>query len=263
MLSGGDFFSMNEYESSASWFEETVEKTSNGAILYDTAIIDQVSEKTFSAAGWKTVRPVDNVLRSGGRGHTLIISDGKNDYVLRHFMRGGLIGRLIRDSYFWLSEEKTRSFMEWRLLYKLTQMGLPVPRPAVARYCRTGTIYTADIITRYVPGIRSLSIRLAQRSGNEEFWTSLGAGIRRFHEAGVDHADLNAYNIQVAANDDLTLLDFDRGSLRTPGPWQQKNLARLHRSLQKISRLDPRVNYTEANWQQFLEGYFQATKSSQ
>jgi 3-deoxy-D-manno-octulosonic acid kinase len=262
MLSGGDFLSMNTHESSAPWFEEAVEKTSNGAILYDTAIIDQVSDKTFSAAGWKTVRRVDNVLRSGGRGHTLIIGDGKNDYVLRHFMRGGLIGRIIRDSYFWAGEEQTRSFMEWRLLHKLARMGLPVPRPAVARYCRRGATYTADIITCFVPGIRSLSIRLAEKSAGEHFWASLGARISRFHEAGVNHADLNAYNIQVDANDEITLLDFDRGSLLPPGAWQQKNLARLHRSLQKISRLDPRVNYTQDNWQQFLEGYFQASRSS-
>jgi 3-deoxy-D-manno-octulosonic acid kinase len=253
---------MDKHESLAGWFGETVEKTSDGAILYDTAIIDQVSEKTFSAAGWKTVRPVDNVIRSGGRGHTLIISDGENDYVLRHFMRGGLIGRVVRDSYFWLSEEKTRSFMEWRLLYKLAQMGLPVPRPAVARYCRTGTFYTADIITRFVPGIRSLSIRLAEKSASGEFWASLGAGIRMFHEAGVNHADLNVYNIQIDADDGVTLLDFDRGSLLPPGAWQQKNLARLHRSLEKISRLDPRVHYTATNWQQFLDGYFQASKSA-
>ena len=101
---------------------ETVDKTSNGAILYDTAIIDQVSAKTFSAAGWKTVSRVDNVLRSGGRGHTLIIGDGTNEYVLRHFKRGGVVGRFVHDSYIWLGEDKTRSFMEWRLLYKLHAM---------------------------------------------------------------------------------------------------------------------------------------------
>ena len=241
---------------------ETVEKTSNGAILYDTEIIDQVSARTFSAAGWKTVRRVDNVLRSGGRGNTLIIGDGSNEYVLRHFLRGGILGRFVRDSYFWLGEDKTRSFMEWRLLYKLFERGVPVPRPAVARYCRTGWTCTADIITCRVPGIRSLSIRVAEKSGSEEFWQALGACIRRFHDAGVNHADLNAYNIQVDADDAITLLDFDRGCLMPPGAWQQKNLARLHRSLQRVLRLDPRTYYSEENWQQLLEGYFQASRSS-
>lgn len=241
---------------------ETVEKTSDGAIVYDTSIIDQVSGKTFSAAGWKSVRPVDNILRSGGRGHTLIIGDGKNEFVLRHFMRGGMVGRVNRDSYLWSGEDNTRSFMEWRLLYKLAAKGLPVPSPAVARYRHHGFLYTADIITRRIPDIQSLSVRLAEKPGNEEFWGSLGACIRRFHEAGVNHADLNAYNVQVDANDNFVLLDFDRGRLMAPGSWQQKNLGRLHRSLQKILKLDPRINYSDTNWQQLLEGYFQASRSA-
>lgn len=241
---------------------ETVEKTSDGAIVYDTEIIDQVSARTFSAAGWKAVRPVQSVLRSGGRGHTLIIGDGSNEFVLRHFMRGGLLGRFVRDSYVWLGEDRTRAFEEWRLLYKLYQQGLPVPRPAVARFCRNGPVYTADIITCRMPDINSLSIHLTEKPANEEFWASLGACIRRFHDAGVNHADLNAYNVQVAADNSIALLDFDRGRIMPAGAWQQKNLARLHRSLRKVSHLDPNVHYSEANWQQLLEGYFQASRSA-
>ena len=241
---------------------ETVERTSDGAIVYDPAIIDQVSDKTFLAAGWKTVERIDNVLHSGGRGHTLLISDGNNEYVLRHFIRGGLIGRFVRDSYVWTGEDKTRSFMEWRLLYKLYERGFPVPRPAVARYCYTGWTYTADIITCRVPGIRPLSTRLSENSGSEEFWALLGASIGKFHDAGVNHPDLNAYNIQIDANDALTLLDFDRGRIMPAGAWKQKNLARLHRSLRKVLSMNPKTHYSEANWQQLLEGYFQASRSA-
>jgi len=241
---------------------ETVDKTSDGAILYDTTFIDQVSAKTFSAAGWKTVRRVDSVLRSGGRGHTLIIGDGENEYVLRHFNRGGIVGRFVRDSYVWRGEDKTRAFVEWRLLSRLHAMGLPVPKPAVARYCLAGRIYTADIITCRIPDIRSLSTRLADKRASDEFWGLLGVCIRKFHDAGVHHADLNAYNVQVNSADEITLLDFDRGRILPPGSWQQKNLARLHRSLQKILRLNPRVHYSEANWQQLLEGYFQESRSA-
>jgi 3-deoxy-D-manno-octulosonic acid kinase len=123
-------------------------------------------------------------------------------------------------------------------------------------------VYTADIITCRMPDIRSLSIYLTEKPANEEFWASLGACIRRFHDAGVNHADLNAYNVQVAADDSITLLDFDRGRIMPAGAWQQKNLARLHRSLHKVSHLDPNVHYSEANWQQLLEGYFQASRSA-
>lgn len=241
---------------------DTVEKTGNGAILYDTDILDHASEKTFSAAAWKSVRPVEGALRSGGRGYTLIVSDGRNEFVLRHFRRGGFVGRFVRDAYVWTGEERTRSFAEWRLLHKLTRMGLPVPRPAVARYCRRGPLYTADLITVRIPGIRPLSMRLAEAPRPELYWRGLGGGIARFHRAGVNHADLNAYNVQTDEDGKLWLLDFDRGSLKSPGTWQQKNLRRLHRSLQKIRRLDPAIHFTDADWEQFLAGYFQASRSA-
>jgi hypothetical protein len=58
------------------------------------------------------------------------------------------------------------------------------------------------------------------------------------------------------------MLDFDRGRLLQPGPWQQKTLSRLHRSLHKIVDLDPRLNFREKNWEQLLEGYFEASRSA-
>jgi 3-deoxy-D-manno-octulosonic acid kinase len=107
---------------------DTVEKTRNGAILYDTAIINQISERAFVANGWPVVQPIQGTLRSAGRGKTLVVSDGEHEFVLRHYIRGGLPGRLIRDSYIWLGERQTRSFAEWYLLAKLQSLGLPVPR---------------------------------------------------------------------------------------------------------------------------------------
>ncbi len=241
---------------------EIVERTPDGAIIFDSTVIDRVSEKTFSAAGWKRVRPVDNLLKSGGRGYTLIIGDGSRDYVLRHFRRGGLIGRVIRDAYLWLGEDRTRSFAEWRLLHKLAKRGLPVPTPAVARYKRKGPFYTADIITVRIPGVRPLSRRLIEGAGGEAFWRTIGAGISRFHDVGVNHADLNAHNVQIDESGKMWLLDFDRARLMSAGTWRQKNLARLHRSLKKIHRLDQRVRYSEDDWEQLLGGYFQASRSA-
>ncbi len=241
---------------------ESVDRTADGAVIYDSSIIANVSAKTFSAAAWKTVRPVDNILQSGGRGYTLIIGDGVNEYVLRHYRRGGLIGRVVRDSYVWAGEDATRSFAEWRVLQKLNHLDLAVPRPAVARYCKRGVLYTADIITVRIPAIQPLSVRLVSGVGGAEFWTNLGRVVCQFHDEGVDHADLSSHNIQIDDNGKVWLLDFDQAKLRPQGPWRQKNLGRLHRSLQKIQRLNSGVRYQESDWGDFLEGYFQGSKSS-
>lgn len=241
---------------------DTVEKTTDGAILYDTAILNQISEAAFSPGAWSTATPVGGALRSGGRGNTLIVSDGENEFVLRHYRRGGLPGKIIRDTYLWTGERETRSFSEWFLLAKLRKLGLPVPQPVAARYQRSLCTYTADLLTLRIPDIRSLADRILERPGSREFWRNVGRGIHRFHDAGVCHADLNAYNVQLDSNDELFLLDFDRGSLRGPGVWRQKNIARLHRSLNKIKTLDERVNFGKAEWQELLEGYFSESRSA-
>jgi len=241
---------------------ETVETTATGAILYDKAIISQISDERFTPRGWLHAEVLKGELRSAGRGNTLFVGNVPRQFVLRHYMRGGLVGRFIRDTYVFSGADKTRSFSEWRLLDKLASNNLRVPRPAAARYSRKGTFYTADIITVRIPDVMSLSQYISRNKPDEAFWHSVGAAIYTFHAAGVYHADMNAYNLQIDKDGDLWMLDFDKGALRPPGPWQQQTLSRLHRSLQKITGLDPRLNFRAVNWEQLLEGYFNASRSA-
>ena len=241
---------------------ETVEKTASGAILYDKSIINRISEERFTADGWPHAEALTGSLRASGRGNTLFVGNVPRQFVLRHYLRGGLVGKLIRDTYIYSGADKTRSFLEWRLLDKLASNNMRVPRPAAARYVKRGTFYTADIITVRVPDIVPLSQYIADHDPDESFWNACGAAICEFHAAGVYHADMNAYNVQIDRDGLLWLLDFDKGELRQPGPWQQQTLSRLHRSLHKIVGLDPRLNFRSANWEQLLEGYFEASKSA-
>jgi 3-deoxy-D-manno-octulosonic acid kinase len=241
---------------------EFVKKTRQGAIVYDSDIFDQVSEDLFRARGWQSVEPVTGALRSAGRGNTLIVSDGNNEFVLRKYVRGGLIGRLIKDTYFWNGEDESRCFAEWRLLKRLINKGLNVPTPAAAYYRRTAMCYTAALLTVRIPGICSLAERLLQAPGSDEFWKSLGAAICRVHSQDVYHADMNAYNIQLDQNEEMWLLDFDRGKLSPSGTWKQETLGRLHRSLKKIKLLSPQMYFAETDWEQFLDGYFSESRSA-
>lgn len=235
--------------------KSAVEKTATGAILYDRSILDHVSDATFTPGYWRTAEPVRGRLRSAGRGNTLLVSDGERELVLKHYVRGGLPGRVVHDRYLWLGAARTRAFAEWRLLAKLREMGLPVPRPAAARYCRDGPFYTADLLTLKLPDLTPLSTRLADSPPDAGLWCEVGRVIRRFHDAGVYHADLNAHNVQVNGNGDVFLLDFDRGEVRRGGDWRKRNLARLHRSLCKLKGLDPDLRFEEPDWRRLLEGY--------
>ena len=241
---------------------ETVEKTATGAILYDRSIINQISEDRFTANGWLHAEILTGDLNSAGRGSTMFVGNVPRQFVLRHFMRGGLLGKVNRDKYFWTGEEKVRSFAEWRMLAKMAEHDLRVPRPAAARYTRKGTFYTADIITVRIPNIRPLSEVIAESPQTPEFWSDLGAAIHDFHDAGVYHADMNAYNLQIDDDGKLWMLDFDKGELRQPGPWKQQTLNRLHRSLNKIRKLDANIHFRAPQWEAFLEGYFNASRSA-
>jgi len=155
----------------------------------------------------------------------------------------------------WTGAARTRAFREFRLLAELVDRGLPVPAPVAARYVRGGAAYRADLLTRRVPG-ETLAALLAQDRLDAALAARVGRTLAAFHRAGVWHADLNAHNILIDAEGTVTLIDFDRGRLRTPRfAWQQDNLQRLLRSLRKLGAREPGL---AAFWHPLLAAYHEA-----
>ena len=50
------------------------------------------------------------------------------------------------------------------------------------------------------------------------------------------------------------MLDFDRGRLRRRGAWEQRVLARLRRSLHKVTADLPRDRFGDEQWRALLAG---------
>ena len=223
--------------------------TERGFILYEDALAGHADAAWFSAQHWARQRR----LRGGGRGDAWMVAGTDGDWVLRHYRRGGWAAKLSTDFYWWTGLECTRPWCEWRLLDSLYKQGLPVPQPLAAQVRRHGLLYRGDLITRLIPDARSLASRL-QASGIEGLpWRGIGACLRRFHAAGVQHADLNAHNILLDDQARVFLIDFDKSLRRTPAAaWQQANLRRLRRSLRKLA--PPSVIQTTV-WNKLLEGY--------
>lgn len=225
-------------------------KTRRGTILYDAALIDHADHELFSPAYWSGLGALRTAI--GGRGSAWIVGAGPGEWVLRHYRRGGLVARLVADLYIGIRLERARPWREWRLLSQLHERGLPVPRPVAAQVVRAGPCYRGDLITVRIPDARSLAECIGA-AGRPVPWRSVGACIRRFHDAGVWHADLNAHNILIDSRGVVHLIDFDRARIRTPQPsWQRSNLDRLQRSLRKLS---PGGVVDAPGWEALLAGY--------
>lgn len=205
-------------------------------ILYDAHSVcdalpaSQIDPALFSSAYWQRHAAV--VGEAPGRGTSLFVQAGAQQWVLRHYHRGGLIGRINRTHYLWTGLERTRAFRELRLTAELHARGLPVPTPVAACVWRSHMSYQAALITRRLPGTQALAECLA--GADAALLERVGASVARFHAAGLDHVDLNARNLLVDGEGQVWLIDFDRCRLRRPGTWQAANLERLARSLAKF-----------------------------
>jgi 3-deoxy-D-manno-octulosonic acid kinase len=223
-------------------------------LLYDPELVE-APDSTFIAS-LRRQAPVG--LAERGRSEVIFVPGPAGEWAVRHYRRGGLFGRIARDRYFWLGAERTRCYREWRMLYRLRDLGLPVPRPVAAAWRRDGPWYRADLVTQRIPSATPLSSRLGQREDID--WRGIGAMLWRFHAAGACHADLNAHNIMLDAAGAPWLLDFDRGRFRDPGAWREDNLARLERSLRKIARDPAALPFSSAGWGMLLAGYAEARR---
>ncbi|HTY93345.1 MAG TPA: 3-deoxy-D-manno-octulosonic acid kinase [Steroidobacteraceae bacterium] len=234
-----------------------------GAMLYDASRAGNLSTEAFDPALLARRGQVTGEAR--GRGTTWFLAVQNQAWVLRHYRRGGLVSSLSRDRYWWQGEQRTRPFAEWQLTYHLHRAGLPVPAPIAAQYRKQGLVYCGDIITERLPQVRSLAEALDAAPLSVLTWIAIGRCLRRFHDLGVCHADLNAHNVLIGPNagqsdspqEGIYLIDFDRGSLRKSGFWKDANLVRLRRSLEKITWGLPGERFSEDDWYGLLDGYQQ------
>lgn len=201
----------------------------------------------------------------GGRGglQRVRLPEGATALV-RHYRRGGAMARWFGDRYWFTTVDRTRCFAEFRLLEKLQRKGLPAPRPLAARFQRSGPWYRADLAMQELPGVQTLH---GWFDGLTAVPTDLvgrrvGSTIGRFHRAGLWHADLNAYNVLLDADQSVWLVDFDRGEFRVPRrTWQQANLHRLRRSLNKLGHVH-RPGFEQVFWQPLLAAHAAALEGA-
>ncbi len=219
---------------------------------YDPDLLPAIDSHYFTPRYWQERDLVTG--KEFGRGTTWFVRHDSNQWVLRHYLRGGLVGRLNRDRYLFSHWENCRSVNEVRILQTMRAQSLPVPRPVAAQVIRHRMHYRADIIIERIDKARDL-LQVLKTAKAESFYLQLGELIARFHQAGVFHADLNIQNILQDDQGDFWLIDFDRARiLEQDRRWQHKTLKRLLRSFRK-EKERAGIAWKESDWLALIEGY--------
>ena len=230
-----------------------VHKDQSLAIIYDASRMEVPAAEIFTVEYWAA----RNALQGGaiGRGSAWFIDAPFGPAVLRQYLRGGWAAKLSRSAYFFSTVESSRPFREFNVLVSLHELGLPVPRPLAALCEHRGVISSGALMTARIEGAQTLADLLPGDNTTVELWADVGRCIRRFHRAGVWHADLNARNILLDAENRVYLIDFDRARLTPEKAVKgENNLARLKRSLERFWPASQAAKLDSA-WESLMGAY--------
>jgi len=222
---------------------------------FDQNLIESPQTNIFDPTFWQEQDAITGTAK--GRGTTYFIEYQTQQWVLKHYFRGGLVGKLLKDRYLFTGIDKTRAKQEFELLLTIQSLGLPAPAPVAIGIEKHGFYYTADIITcRIADSQDVIGILKSQRLSSEQ-WFAIGKTIQAFHQQGIYHDDLNCHNILIDQQQKVWLIDFDRGEKRkVHSNWQQANLSRLLRSFRKEKTRLSEFYWQESDWQLLLDGYY-------
>jgi len=190
--------------------------------------------------------------------HPSIPLKGGERMVLRHYSHGGLLRFFTRDLYLFGS----RSFQELALTEEIRSSGIGTVQPVGAMHrCFLTPFYRAYLMSLEIPGAKDM-VHYLQDIGPQpagetlvakrKIIRSAGFLLRKFHQAGFFHADLQLKNLLVT-DGKVLLIDFDR-SYRKPSlstGERVKNLLRLDRSVDKWKRYGLPVSLRD-RWRFFL-----------
>ena len=224
----------------------------NTRVWYDESLVSEPEKALFDIEYWQSQNAV--VGSATGRGTTWFVQLDTMQAALRHYRRGGLFGKLVKDHYWFSGWDKTRSAEEFQLLLTLTEAGVNVPKPIAARAVKTGLTYQADLLSERIPNAKDLVSILQEQALPAEMYRKVGQEIAKMHGAGVNHTDLNIHNILIDTHEKVWIIDFDKCCQQAGSEWQRTNLDRLLRSFRKEQRKRS-IHWQEDEFNHLLAGY--------
>src|SRR5579885_1292580 len=203
------------------------------------------------------VPPADAEPIASGRGSAYrAVLPGGVRAVVRPYRRGGLLGRVVHETYLgW----RPRPLRELALTVEARRRGVAAAEVLAARI-EGRLAYRGALVTAEVPGAVPLieALRAAPDAATRRHLGALaGSVVAALHTAGVLHADLNLTNILVGADGrGATVIDLDRGRLvsgRLGARARRRSLRRLLRSARALDPVGQAIDRTVRAG--FREGY--------
>ena len=153
-------------------------------------------------------------LEDGLEGRTKVTKihlDGIGPSVVKHYMRGGFIGKL--NKRFYLKTGKPRPRVELEQLYRAGDVGISVPEPVC--FAVRGTLfYRAWLVTKEIEHPQSLA-QLATKDMKlaEPGLKKLIPQILLLLDNRIYHKDLHPGNVLIDKNNRIFIIDFDKAGL--------------------------------------------------
>jgi 3-deoxy-D-manno-octulosonic acid kinase len=178
--------------------------------------------------------------RRRGRGTTPTVAvNPETQVILRRYRHGGLLAWLTGPLFLGPS----RALKELEITARAEALGAPVPHALlVILWPVLGPLWSALIGTRMESQATDLLESLSnsrERVARQRLLREVGAAVRRLHDAGVEHRDLQLRNILVTREETrrIVAVDLDRARFRRQGTLsasqRARNLGRLARSAVK------------------------------
>jgi glycosyltransferase involved in cell wall biosynthesis/tRNA A-37 threonylcarbamoyl transferase component Bud32 len=123
------------------------------------------------------------------------------------------------------------------------ELGVAAPPTLLVELSRRGWgLWGIESLSQRLEGWRDLAELLRGAGPDPESLAEIGRVLRRLHDGGVDHGDLNVKNLMVGPDGGVAVLDFDpaRGGRTLSLSLRRRRLRRLQRSMLKTTgRTEP------------------------
>jgi len=218
--------------------------------LRDSLLAAGIAEPESMAAGPHVVGWLE-----GGRARHALIRWQEEEWVLKSYRRGGIVGRWNSQRY-WGSE---RFLKELHVAARAQEAGVPTAEVLALVLEAAGLRSTrAWLLTRFLAGAKPLA-DCGGLPDELQIFRAAGETVRRMHLAGIDHHDLHLGNIVITREPRgprVHIMDWDLARVRSEGSWSPfANLVRLWRSLEKGGKLGE-IRLRPWSVPAFARGYF-------